>query len=69
MFKTIRNKVMSTLSNLKKKAVEVKPESLELEKVEVEFLLKTIAESKFEGRDVQLVYETAVKLQTYLISL
>jgi len=68
MFKTIINKVMSTLSNLKKNAVVNPTESLELSKVEVEFLLKTIANSKFEGRDVQLVYETAVKLQTYLMT-
>ena len=59
---------MSTLSNLKKNATVKSAESLELSKVEVEFLLKTIANSKFEGRDVQLVYETAVKLQTYLMS-
>lgn len=59
---------MSTLSNLKKNAVVNPTESLELSKVEVEFLLKTIANSKFEGRDVQLVYETAVKLQTYLMT-
>ena len=33
---------------------------------ELEFLLQLIAKSNFEGRDVQIVYETAVKLQTLL---
>ena len=35
-------------------------------KDELEFLLKLIADSKFEGKDVQVVYSTAVKLQTEL---
>jgi hypothetical protein len=34
-----------------------------LSKEELEFLLKLVADSKFEGKDVQLVYSTAVKLQ------
>ena len=33
---------------------------------ELEFLLQLIAKSNFEGRDVQIVYETAVKLQPLL---
>ena len=33
---------------------------------ELEFLLQLIAKSNFEGRDVQIVYETAVKLQQLL---
>ena len=32
-------------------------------KEELEFLLKLVADSKFDGKDVQLVYSTAVKLQ------
>ena len=44
----------------KQKNSEVPPE---LSKEELEFLLKLIAESKFEGKDVQMVYSTAVKLQ------
>ena len=34
-----------------------------LSREELEFLLKLVAESNFEGKDVQLVYSTAVKLQ------
>ena len=34
-----------------------------LSKEELEFLLKLIADSKFDGHDVQMVYSTAVKLQ------
>jgi len=34
-----------------------------LSKEELEFLLKLVADSKFDGKDVQLVYSTAVKLQ------
>lgn len=34
-----------------------------LSPAEVEFLLELIAKSNFDGRDVQIVYETAVKLQ------
>jgi len=38
-----------------------------LEKDELEFLLKLIADSTFEGKDVQLVYTSAVKLQNLLV--
>ena len=34
-----------------------------LSKEELEFLLKLIGDSKFDGHDVQMVYSTAVKLQ------
>jgi hypothetical protein len=37
-----------------------------LEPHELEFLLKIIADSKFDGKDVQIVYGTAVKLQKLL---
>ena len=36
---------------------------IKLSKEELEFLLKLVADSKFDGKDVQLVYQTAVKLQ------
>ena len=38
-----------------------------LEKEELEFLLKLIADSTFEGKDVQVVYTSAVKLQNLLV--
>ena len=41
-------------------------EILDLSQEELEFLLKLIADSKFEGKDVQLVYGSAVKLQKML---
>ena len=40
-----------------------------LSKTEVEFLLNLIASSTFEGKDVQIVYETAVKLQQQLLNI
>ena len=41
----------------------------ELTQEELEFLLKLIAESKFDGKDVQIVYSTAVKLQKIITQL
>ena len=43
-----------------------KKEIVKLEKPELEFLLKMIADSKFDGKDVQIVYAAAVKLQKLL---
>jgi|TARA_R110002012_G_scaffold81791_2_gene206943 hypothetical protein len=43
-----------------------KTEPPTLSKEELEFLLKLVAEAKFEGKDVQIVYSTAVKLQKIL---
>ncbi len=62
---------MADLKSIRKKA-EVKKgiskQEISLSSSEVEFLLNLIANSKFEGKDVQIVYETAVKLQTLLKS-
>tara|TARA_R110000765_G_scaffold314518_1_gene407327 strand:- start:394 stop:573 length:180 start_codon:yes stop_codon:yes gene_type:complete len=49
------------MSILTKNNKETKQQVLSSE--ELEFLLKLVAESKFDGKDVQLVYSTAVKLQ------
>lgn len=43
-----------------------KKELIVLSSEELEFLLKLIADSKFDGKDVQLVYGSAVKLQKML---
>jgi hypothetical protein len=43
-----------------------KKELIILSSEELEFLLKLIADSKFDGKDVQLVYGSAVKLQKML---
>ena len=58
-FKKIRSDVTSTVE-------EDKQINLSLSRIEVEFLLNLIANSDFEGKDVQIVYETAVKLQQKL---
>jgi hypothetical protein len=50
---------MGILSKQKSKQTS----SASLTKEELEFLLKLVADSKFDGKDVQLVYSTAVKLQ------
>lgn len=44
-------------------------DNLDLNKDELEFLLNIIANSTFEGKDVQLVYETAVKIQKQILEL
>ena len=47
-----------------------KPKNVvEFSKHELEFLLSTIANSTFEGKDVQLVYETAVKIQKQIMEM
>ena len=58
--------IMATLSELKNKE---KKEQQPFTKEELEFLLQLIADSTFEGKDVQLVYETAVKIQKNIVNL
>lgn len=59
---------MSDLKSLRSKAVgSVNNTDVPFTKKELEFLLDMIAKSNFEGKDVQIVYETAVKLQQKLI--
>ena len=55
---------MSDLKSLRKKNTA---NDAILSPKELEFLLELIAKSNFEGRDVQMVYETAVKLQQLII--
>jgi len=57
---------MATLGELKSKE---KKEQQPFTKEELEFLLQLIADSTFEGKDVQLVYETAVKIQKNIVNL
>jgi len=57
---------MATLGELKSKE---KKEQQTFTKEELEFLLQLIADSTFEGKDVQLVYETAVKIQKNIVNL
>tara|TARA_B110000444_G_C18751331_1_gene552946 strand:- start:55 stop:261 length:207 start_codon:yes stop_codon:yes gene_type:complete len=58
--KKVLQKIMSDLKSLRKQNVS---KDVTLSREELEFLLELIAKSNFEGRDVQIVYETAVKLQ------
>lgn len=62
---------MAIISNSKTEKVRSKPktDTPALNKEELEFLLNVIASSKFEGKDVQIVYETAVKLQKQILDL
>ena len=54
------------LADLRKKATADKKTEYDLTKEELDFLLQLIANSTFEGRDVQLVYQTALKIQNLI---
>jgi hypothetical protein len=58
--------VMAILNKVTKKA-ETNNTEITLTKEELEFLLNTIANSTFNGKDVQLVYDVAVKLQKTIL--
>jgi hypothetical protein len=62
--KKVLRKIMSDIKSLRKKNTA---KDTALSPKELEFLLELIANSNFKGRDVQLVYETAVKLQKLII--
>jgi hypothetical protein len=50
-----------------KKAISKKQKTEEsFEQEELEFLLKMLSECKFAGKDVQLVYNVAIKIQNQL---
>ena len=51
----------------KSKEVKLGPNPNELIKSELQFLLKLIAQSAFQGKDVQLIYDIAAKLQKQLM--
>ena len=52
------------LSRMKSKREE--EDKIELTIEELEFLLKTVVTNKFDGRDVQMVYNIVAKLQGLL---
>ena len=63
---------MAIINNSKTEKViggKTKDDTFSLNREELEFLLNVIASSKFEGKDVQIVYETAVKLQKQILDL
>ena len=57
---------MSDFKNLRK-GISSDNKNITLSNKELEFLLELIAKSNFEGRNIQIVYETAVKIQQLLI--
>ena len=58
---------MAILNKVTKKE-ETNNTEITLTREELEFLLKTIANSTFNGKDVQLVYDVAVKLQKTILN-
>ena len=56
---------MATLNEIKSNQ---KKEQLSFTKKELEFILQLISDSTFKGKDVQTVYETAVKLQKNIVN-
>ena len=59
--KKVIEKIMADIKSIRNGSKS--KQSDELTPKEIDFLLQTIANSTFEGKDVQIVYETAVKLQ------
>jgi hypothetical protein len=49
-----------------KKSMKTKQDDDQFNREELEFLLKTIADGVFAGKDVQTVYNLAVKIQNML---
>ena len=67
--KKVIKKIMEDFKSLRKRVDKSnKQNEVYLSPQELEFLLQLIAKSNFEGRDVQIVYETAVKLQQLIQS-
>lgn len=56
---------MALLNKVKGKE---KQEQQTFTKDELEFLLNLIANSNFDGKDVQIVYDTAVKIQQNIVN-
>lgn len=51
------------LGSLNRSKTDNKSEDIKFTTEELDFLLQLIASSTFEGKDVQLVYQTALKIQ------
>jgi hypothetical protein len=54
------------LSDFRKKQEDISTSEDKLSIEELDFLLQLIASSSFEGKDVQLVYQTALKIQNLI---
>ena len=64
--KKVIEKIMKDIKSLRNNLSGETNKEITLSKEELEFLLQLIAKSNFEGRNVQIVYETAVKIQQLL---
>jgi hypothetical protein len=72
MFTFIRKKifsyVMGSIASIVRAKEEAKP-AAQLEAHEIEFLLTLMKNASFKGRQVEIVYTTAAKLQQQYMSL
>lgn len=62
----IKGVIMGIVDKAKRSKIEKQLESKEnvqLTKTELEFVLKLIANSAFQGKDIQLIYDLTAKLQ------
>lgn len=59
---------MGIINRNEKKDTQQNSPEIKLTKEELEFLLKTIANSTFSGKEVQMVYDVAVKLQQTILN-
>jgi hypothetical protein len=57
---------MRLIMSILKKSMKTKQDDDQFNREELEFLLKTIADGVFAGKDVQTVYNLAVKIQNML---
>ena len=62
----IKGVTMGIIEKAKKSRASAQ-KNIEIEKPELEFLLKLIANSTFQGKDLQLIYDLTVKLQKRLM--
>jgi len=61
-------KTLKQIPNSEKETQEFKEEKQNLELEEARYLLTLIAKSDFQGKDIQIVYNVALKLQNQIKS-
>jgi hypothetical protein len=63
----LRGLIKGVIMGIVDKSAKIKQrkekETIQLSKQELEFLLKLIANSAFQGKDLQLIYDLTAKLQ------
>lgn len=55
--------------NVKRNSIDTSSVGVQLTKEECEFVLELISKTQFYGKDVELVYETVLKIQQHYESL